>query len=363
MEIDNNDGPKSPDTSTSEPPSKLLKQQKSIQQLTSTNIDYDDTKLDEKCKNLLKILEKSYLNSKSDDTQDEDGDDDENIQTALLLQNFHENNLYVQIKLFEFYVNKNLDDLSTNSLNKLIKFYSFIETDIFDLHLYLIAKSIIWKNLNIKIDDKIDEAQLEFYFKLFKNQSIRTQEKYLIQILDKLKVKFTSILKSNDSTNDKSLCDVYIEILKNENELLIFKYLLKLNSKYIQIYAIQLIDSLLNLEKQLLFSHHHHRHSNQRNRDDASNNDDLANKRSINLFRKICIIDFIYDYIALIDKLDNKIYYRWIEKSLEFFCKLILYSFDYVKMASTGGGDDEETFIVKQNQIDLLQVSLMVKSS
>ena len=66
----------------------------------------------------------------------------------------------------------------------------------------------------------------------------------------------------------------------------------------------------------------------------------IIERRSLNVIRRICVVDLLPEFVCLIEKLDNRYCYRWIEKSLEFFTKYTINSID-VKFElgqSTNGG-------------------------
>jgi hypothetical protein len=347
MEVD---GPQSPDPQHSK--SMTSDNSKTKSPINAMQIDCDASKLSDKCKGLLKNLE-NY----------KDTDNDENIQIAILMHNFYENNLYVQMKLFDFYTNVRQLDLACSLFSKLIKFYSFTDTSLFDKHMTCVANAIVYKNLNINLCDYQDIELIDFYFDLFKMQSVRTQEKYIAQMLDKYRLVFSFARLASGTTNasdsKQALKDAYTCLLANENSFFSMKYLIQLYPKHITVYGVQLVDSLLHVEKQLVCQTSQQQSANSNDKSasktgachDGDDDTHLANKRSLNLFRKVAVIDLICDFIGQTEKLDNKNFYRFIEKSLEFFCKLSLYTMDAVPFGAA------DSFMFKFQNMDLFKVN------
>jgi hypothetical protein len=327
----NVDGPESPEPQV-EPQCFKPNLNDNKSPINATHIDYDETKLSEKCKELLKILENCN-----------NTDNNEKIQIAILMHNFYENNLYVQIKIFDFYASTRQLDLTCSLFNKLIKFYSFTDTELFDKHLKNVAYSLINKHFNINLNDNSDTDSVQFYFNVFKMQPTRTQEKYIVCMLDKLRSIFSfSKLNTDSKFSDFNLLlkETYAYFLSNEDNFFLMKFLIQMYPKNIPLYGVQLIDSLLHIEKQLVIQIYQHQQT-----DDT----DLFNKRSLNLFRKAAVIDLISEFIGLTEKLENKNFYRFIEKSLEFFCKLSLYHLDAVHLGA-------DSFMFKFENVDLFKV-------
>ena len=69
----------------------------------------------------------------------------------------------------------------------------------------------------------------------------------------------------------------------------------------------------------------------------------------------MCVIDLIPEFVHLIDKLDNRHCYRWIEKSLEFFSKYVINSLEVTLVKDT---DESEKLKFNYSNIKLLYVSL-----
>lgn len=230
-----------------------------------------------------------------------------NLSIALTLETLNENCLYVLSKVFDFYVKYDQFDYANNLFNQIVKNFSFLNTNEFDNQL---------KELSLAI---VNKKNTSFYGRLFFSQAIQKQDNFIIQLLDKYRhqfsfLKLTKPLNDNEINNHSFILDQiklkYKQLIENYESFDIFKRLLVDYSKYIPVYGIQLVDALMSIEKILAFNQA------------LLENDYYADRRSCNLFRKIFVIDLIGEFTFAIDKLENKVFYRWIEKSLEFHTRL-----------------------------------------
>jgi hypothetical protein len=230
-----------------------------------------------------------------------------NLSIALTLETLNENSLYVLSKVFEFYVKHDQFDYANNLFNQIVKKFSFLNTNEFDHQL---------KEFSLAI---VNKKHTCFYGRLFFSQPIQKQDNLIIQLLDKYRHQFSFLklakpFNDNNYNNESLLLDQiklkYKQLIENYDSLDIFKRLLVDHPKYIPIYGIQFVDTLMSIEKTLALNQF------------ILENDYYAARRSCNLFRKIFVIDLIGEFIFAIDKLENKVFYRWIEKSLEFHTRL-----------------------------------------
>jgi hypothetical protein len=246
------------------------------------------------------------------------------LSLALTAEMMFEKDLEILIRIFEFYKTNKQYQMAQNLFNNLIQNFTFIDTNFFDSQLESFALTIILYNNRLQnekpnendasiiacFNKLIQKDDYEFYLNLYQSQTLRTQEKIIVQLLDKYRALF-QFSKPSAENEAQSLNDFYKNLATNELKFNLLKYLIKFYSKYLPIYGLKLVDYLLNAEKQCFPS-------------TSSTISELNEnkKRSLNLFRKLCVIDLIPSFVNLIEnKLDNKTYYRWIEKSLEFYTK------------------------------------------
>jgi len=174
------------------------------------------------------------------------------------------------------------------------------------------------------------ESNGEFYLQLFLKLSQASQEKLVTQILDKyrdglafLRVNMPDGGKKEPPAVAKTvdISEFYSRLVEVKETIFLTKSLLAIYRKMIPEYGLFLIDGFLNIEKQL-FANLIQNSGNLPGQTDQI----LSNieKRSLNLIRRICVVELIPEFIYLIDKLDNRHCYRWIEKALEFFTKYTL---------------------------------------
>lgn len=373
MEVD---GPQSPEMS-SERPQEIaqdiiipFENKENIHAKQAQSID-ETTKENLKLEYLFKKLESNELNL------------NKKLSFALTIEIEYEDKIEILIKLFNFYKQNKQLQHAHNLFENLIKKFSFLEINSFDNELEALLITIIVYNLKQQQQQKIsisparisttllkkefsnnpsvvnntinylfkhiNNDMYDFYLNLFQNKP----ETLIINLLDKYRTYFqflkinlinevnsmtTTAAASNGNTaNSISILyqlikNLYKNLINNEFKLVLYKYLIKFYSKYIPGYGIQLIDFLLNAEKQIITSHNtlaslmtSASSSPQLVHSSSSSSSLAIDKRSLTLFRKLCVIDLIPEFINFIDnKLDNKIYYRWIEKSLEFYFKYVL---------------------------------------
>lgn len=257
------------------------------------------------------------------------------LTLAITIQTMFSKDLEVLEHLFEFYINKNQLEMSTDLWeNELLKKVSLVESSHFDKHLNRIAEQIIShldkKKQNLNNLNNLDPRD-EFYLKLFLKLSQATQEKFVTLILEKYKSKF-SFLKIEPPTQQAldaakktpqaisvDIKDLYCKLVDIKNDIFLTRDLLGIYKKFIPDYGIFLIDGLLNCEKSLYINF-------VQMSTNASEPMINIERRSLNIMRRLCVVDLIPYFIQIIDKLDNRHCYRWIEKSLEFFTKYTLSS-------------------------------------
>ncbi|CAF0799427.1 unnamed protein product [Brachionus calyciflorus] len=258
---------------------------------------------------------------------------DQCFSQALFIQAMFKQDLAVLIKLFNFYLEKKQIKMAIDLLfNDVFKNFDINQTNEFDPYLNKFSILII-ENLNEnasfivkKLVDDIEEKD-QIYFELFKNLSQNMQEFLIIKILDKYRFKFNKYLKLFIESEKKStpiqpsqqqaeLKEFYLNFSQTYQSLYIIKDLLTIFKKFAQEYGLYLIDAFLNVEKHI---HSYMVQNSVQLKLDAG----LISieRRSLNLIRRVCVLDLIRDISSLIDKIDNRHCYRWIEKCLEFFTK------------------------------------------
>lgn len=177
-----------------------------------------------------------------------------------------------------------------------------------------------------KVDVHLND---EFYLQLFLKLSQPAQEKLVTELLNKYRNGFAFLRVNMLDTSKKDpkkpqnidISEFYSTLVEVKETIFLTKDLLGIYQRMIPEYGLFLIDGFLNIEKQL-FANLIQNSSNLPGKTDEI----LSNieKRSLNLIRRICVVDLIPDFLYLIEKLDNRHCYRWIEKSLEFFTKYTL---------------------------------------
>jgi hypothetical protein len=285
-------------------------------------IEGEEENNDEKKKKTLEEEQKNKLlaslfQSNTDTSVSSKTNLNKKLALAITIQTMYNDDLECLLKLFEFYIKNEqvemayelLDDdiLSQNNKNKFNltsddKHLSFHE------HFKKFAQQITspsFQNNNI-------------YLQLFLKLSKSSQQVLIQNILDKyrscfkfLKNESASVVDSNSveatTNNNNSLKLFYSKLSENCEIFFLMKDLLLKYPKYVADYGLYLIDGLFSAEKQLL-----------------SNNLQsklTVEKRALNLMRRLSVIDLMPHFVSLLDKLDSKHSYRWIEKSLEFYTK------------------------------------------
>ena len=297
-------------------------------------------------------------------------DPKKSLATAITIQSLYRKDLKIIIKLFEFFLEtKQLDSAFDLCENDLFKNFDLNETSLFDSHLNKFGNQII-KNLkssslnvkDTKIMSRKFEEKDEMYFKLFLKFNQQSQEVIVKKLLDKYHSRF-SFLKTfvenstKQSTGQQSnqtidIKQFYFNLAGNCETFFIMRDLLIIYPKFIIDYGLFFIDGFLNVEKHLLQTFANLVQKNFSTQ--LSSNLINIEKRSLNLMRRMCVIDLIPEFVHLIDKLDNRHCYRWIEKSLEFFSKYVINSLEVTLVKDT---DDSEKLKFNYSNIKLLFVS------
>lgn len=265
-----------------------------------------------------------------------------NLTLAITIQTMFNKDAEVLERLFRFFIDQKQIDMAIDlwETDILRKFNLSTVTE-FDAHLTRISTQIIF-HLSVKALSEREKNQLakleidpidEFYLELFLKLSQPSQEKLITQLLDKYRAGF-SFLKINPAEQATSvkkelptsqqtidIREFYTKLIEVKETIFITKNLLTIYKKFIPEYGLFLIDGFLNIEKQLFAN----LIQNSSQTDQILSN---IEKRSLNVIRRICVVDLIPEFIYLIDKLDNRHCYRWIEKSLEFFTKYTLNSIE-----------------------------------
>jgi hypothetical protein len=258
------------------------------------------------------------------------------LATAITIQSIYKNDLKILIKLFDFFVETNQLDSAFDLCEKeLFKNFNLNETNLLDFHLNKFGNQIIG-NFKKKSSNNltVNSAQDEFYFKLFLKFGQQSQEVLVKKLLDKYHSQFLflktfvenstkqSQMVGQQSAQTIDIKQFYLNLAENCGNFFIMRDLLLIYPKFIPEYGLFFIDGFLNVEKHLLQTFANLVQKNISTQ--LSSNLINIEKRSLNLMRRICIIDLIPEFVHLIDKLDNRHCYRWIEKSLEFFSKYVI---------------------------------------
>lgn len=255
------------------------------------------------------------------------------LAMAITMQTIHKKDLATLVKLFEYYLKLNRIEMAADLFeNELLKNFDLLKSVEFEHHFEQFSRQII-KNLSIK---SINEPSGELnntneykYFNVFLKLTSVGQEKLFKQLLDKHSSEF-QFLKSFLDTVEKSkppvqlsldINEFYLKLANNREQLFLVRDLLLMNKKLIPDYGIFLIDGLMNAEKILFTSLIQKANTNGIQADILN-----IEKRSLNIIRRLCVIELIPEFVCLLEKLDNRHCYRWIEKSLEFHCKLLINS-------------------------------------
>ena len=256
------------------------------------------------------------------------------LALAFTIQTMYGKDIDLLEKIFQFYLQRNQIERAAELLeNDLLKKFKISETNCFDHHLRKFAQQIII-NLSLINSPKVDQNTEDgLYFQLFLKLSVQCQEKLVVEILEKFRANCTLFKlcvmvnevadkKPASQTNSSfDLKELYLKLSECKESIFLSKKLTIIFKKFIPEYGLFIIDGLLNVEKQ--YYTHLAQTSVQQHIDPTLLH---SERRSLNAIRRICVADLIPDFIYLVDKLDNRHCYRWIEKSLEFFTKYTLSS-------------------------------------
>jgi hypothetical protein len=251
---------------------------------------------------------------------------------AITMQTIHKKDLGTLVKLFEYYWKLNRIEMAADLFeNELNKNFDLIKSVEFEHHFEHFSRQII-KNLSVKSLNEpsgttTNELSEDRYFHIFLKLTSLGQEKLFKQLIEKHSSEFQflrNFLDTVEKTKVQLSLDIkefYLKLADNREQLFLVRDLLLMNKRLIPDFGIFLIDGLLNAEK-ILFT------SLIQKANTAGIQADIVNieKRSLNIIRRLCVIDLIPEFVCLLDKLDNRHCYRWIEKSLEFHCKLLINS-------------------------------------
>ena len=280
------------------------------------------------------------------------------VTFAMTIQTMYKRDLGALVNLFEFYVHMERLDMALDICeNDIFKSFNLLESPLFDAHLSIFAKQII-ANLSIKSLSNTTSSNSasssssssskaeEFYFKLFAKFSAANQDRLVRLLLEKYQAKLMFIklfceTSAGDNKNKQQqqqqqqqqhsldIKNFYANLASCKDELFELRDLLLIHRKLIPEYGLFLIDGLLNTEKQL-FANLLQRQQQQQQQQLPQQHQLIdpailsIEWRSLNVMRRLCVVDLIPEFVYLISKLDNRHCYRWIEKSLEFFCKYVL---------------------------------------
>lgn len=288
------------------------------------------------------------------------------LSLALTIQTMYKDNLEVLIQLFKFYLEMNQLDLAQDILeNDILRNFNLNDTTLFDFDLNKFSFQII-SNLSVRsISNRSNSTSKndDIHFKLFIKLNQDCQEKLVKQLFEKYKSLFAFLKTYSEINIDKNkqpitqfqnidFKDFYVKLAENRNSLYEFRDLLLIYRKFIPDYGIFLIDSFLNIDKNFYM---YVVHKNQLATGNNSQVDPILTsieRRSLNIMRRLCVVDLIPEFVYLIDKLDNRHCYRWIEKSLEYFCK---YTINSIQFEALNNNDIDN----RQFKINCLPVRLM----
>lgn len=273
----------------------------------------------------------------------------------------------VLLKLFDFCLDTDQIKMAADILfNDILKTSNLNESNEFEIYLTKFCLTII-KNLSSQksvvtefLIDKLDD-RYQILFKLYQSLDSNLQQLLVLKILDKYRSNLNKYVKLFIETDKKStpiqpcqqqieLKDFYMNFAQTYQYLYLIKDILFIYTNYAQEYGLYLIDTFLNIEK------HMHTFLVQ-NTAQLKLDPSLVSmeKRSLNLIRRFCVLDLIPDFSVLIDKLDNRHCYRWIEKCLEFFTKYSVYS---TRVSAESNMENDRTDLVNiyYSSIKLLHV-------
>ena len=318
----------------------------------SSNIENKNSNLDKCLITLFENLQKSRNDIKK------------SLAIAITIQSLYRKDLKILIQLFEFFIETNQLDVAFDLCeNDLFKTFDLNETNLFDVHFNNFVTQIIHKlRPSNRLPKQIDDGSEAIYYKLFLKFNQQSQENLIKKLLDNCHSKFSFLKTFVENTTKQSLgqqstqiIDVkqfYLNLADNCEYFFIIRDLLLIYPKFILDYGLFFIDGFLNVEKHLLQTFANLVQKNISTQ--LSSNLINIEKRSLNLMRRMCVIDLIPEFVHLIDKLDNRHCYRWIEKSLEFFSKYVINSLEVTLVKES---DDSEKLKFNYSSIKLLYVS------
>jgi hypothetical protein len=280
------------------------------------------------------------------------------IQTlAVTIQSLcSKNNFDMLFKVFEFCMNKG--DLFTEMCadlfeNSLLKNFDLFGDErlhgLFEKHFDHLIIEIIRNQCSNKsfFKNYADFKGDQIFFRIFSKMGEINREKLIKQIIEKTisEMKFLKIDSIGNSKLD--IRALYLNLAKNKLNIYKLRDILLVYKKFIPEHGLFLIDSFLNLEKHL------YANLTQQSVTYSNFNNEILNieRRSLNLMRRLCVIEFIPEFLNLLDKLDNRHCYRWIEKSLEFFTKYSIFS------TNVNSESNEQEFKLDYTDFDMLNVS------
>lgn len=314
---------------------------------------------------LLERLESDTNNNSNDDPT-------KNLTLAITIQTMFNKDPEVLERLFRFFIEKKQFEMALDLWeNDLLKRFNLDNEASFDIHMQSIATQII-KHLsvnrtvqsnttaNISEKDSLTTAAADVpYLELFLKMSQTSQEKLVIQLLNKYRNGF-SFLRVPDAAASKKaepveleIREFYTKLVEVKDTIFMTKNLLTIYRQFIPEYGIFLIDGFLNIEKTMFANLIQNSSNLPKQADQILSN---IEKRSLNVIRRICVVDLIPEFIYLIDKLDNRHCYRWIEKSLEFYTKYTLNAIEAKLVRREPSSDSESSMSVK---LDYLNVRLL----
>jgi hypothetical protein len=266
------------------------------------------------------------------------------------------------VTLFEFYLAKNFVDMAIDLFERtLLKNFDFFANSDYstrmEKHLNLFTSEII-RNLcpkknflpfYSKQSDLENLPNRDIYMQIFTRMKTASQEKFVGKTLEKLAAELAFLKSESTATAQSKTIDIsslYSNMSKFKHSLYKFRDLLLIKRQFIPEYGLSLIDTFLNLEKNMYVCLAQQSASHPQFDAEILN----VERRSLNIMRRLCVIEFCQEFLDLIDKLDNRHCYRWIEKSLEFYTKYA--------MASTEVKTENERVQLNYASIKLLQVNI-----
>lgn len=297
---------------------------------------------------------------------------DKCLSQVIFIQAMFKQDLNVLVRLFDFCLDKGQLKLAADILfNDILKNFNLNQFNEFDTHLNKLCLMIIKNSSSRKsavtqtMIDQLDNKDQIFY-KLYQSLDHNLQELLVLKILEKFKHNFNTYVKLFIESDKKSapvppaqqqseLKDFYLNFSRTYQFVYLIKDILVINRKHAPEYGLYLIDTFLNIEK------HMHTFLVQ-NTAQLKLEPSLISieKRSLNLIRRFCVLDLIQEFSVLIDKLDNRHCYRWIEKCLEFFTKYSIYS---TKVAIESNMEEKTDSInIYYSSIKLLHVNKFKKN-